>query len=228
MGQSDKSSSTNTVPWKELLAFFGVAIAAYIGYLGIRSQTEIPIQATQTAEARLANQTQSPSLPTVASNETLLVPTDASIGTLTVQSTSVTIVAATQLPTLMPITPTVTSQQIVCVTALRGEGVPAEVQTDSFIYVPVIGSPGMKLILANGVEFLFRNMKSFEVIEVSENPYRVKVTITLHDSETITDYIGSDQAYWEHLEGRTKYGSFSMQLSKVKRVEFRDGGGCQK
>jgi len=53
MGQSGKSSSTNSIPWKELLAFTGVVLAAYFGYLGIRSQIEIPIQATQTAEAKL-------------------------------------------------------------------------------------------------------------------------------------------------------------------------------
>jgi hypothetical protein len=52
MGQNEKTSSS-TFPWKEILAFLGVIIAAYIGYLGIRSQIEIPIQATQTAEAKL-------------------------------------------------------------------------------------------------------------------------------------------------------------------------------
>lgn len=41
------------MPWKELLSFIGIVLAAYIGYLGIRSQIEIPIQATQTAESRL-------------------------------------------------------------------------------------------------------------------------------------------------------------------------------
>jgi hypothetical protein len=53
MGQSDKTSSTSAFPWKEFLAFLGVILAAYIGYLGIRSQIEIPIKATQTAEAKL-------------------------------------------------------------------------------------------------------------------------------------------------------------------------------
>ncbi len=53
MGQNNNPSPTSTFPWKELLAFLGVILAAYIGYLGIRSQIEIPIQATQTAEAKL-------------------------------------------------------------------------------------------------------------------------------------------------------------------------------
>ena len=39
--------------WKELFPFLGVIIVAYFGYLGIRTQTETPIQATQTAEAKL-------------------------------------------------------------------------------------------------------------------------------------------------------------------------------
>lgn len=55
MGQSDKSSSTNTFPWKEILAFLGTVLVAYFGYLGARSQIEIPIHATQTAEAKLTS-----------------------------------------------------------------------------------------------------------------------------------------------------------------------------
>lgn len=49
----DKDEKTNgrSVPWKEILAFLGVVLVAYIGYLGTRSQVEIPIQTTQTAES---------------------------------------------------------------------------------------------------------------------------------------------------------------------------------
>jgi hypothetical protein len=53
MSQSDKTSPAGSFPWKEILVFLGVLITAYFGYLGIRSQIEIPIHATQTAEARL-------------------------------------------------------------------------------------------------------------------------------------------------------------------------------
>lgn len=69
MRQSDKASSTGGFPWKELIVLLGVLITAYFGYLGIRSQIEIPIHATQTAEARLtefanfSNMTQSAILP---------------------------------------------------------------------------------------------------------------------------------------------------------------------
>ena len=69
MSQSDKTSSTGGFPWKEFLVLLGVLITAYFGYLGIRSQIEIPIHATQTAEARLteianfSNMTQSAILP---------------------------------------------------------------------------------------------------------------------------------------------------------------------
>jgi hypothetical protein len=52
MGNKAKKTESN-FPWKELLTFLGIIIAAYIGYLGVRSQIEIPIQATQTAEAKL-------------------------------------------------------------------------------------------------------------------------------------------------------------------------------
>jgi hypothetical protein len=42
-------------PWKEVLGFLTAIFTAYIGYLGLRAQAEIPIQATQTAEAKLPN-----------------------------------------------------------------------------------------------------------------------------------------------------------------------------
>lgn len=62
MSQSDKISSTGGFPWKEILILLGVLITAYFGYLGIRSQIEIPIHATQTAEARLTTLSNLPSI----------------------------------------------------------------------------------------------------------------------------------------------------------------------
>ena len=53
MGNVEPKKSESNFPWKEVLTLLGVIIAAYIGYLGVRSQIEIPIQATQTAEAKL-------------------------------------------------------------------------------------------------------------------------------------------------------------------------------
>lgn len=47
-----KKSSTNRIPWTGILLFLGTVLSAYIGYLSNRSQVEIPIKATQTAEAR--------------------------------------------------------------------------------------------------------------------------------------------------------------------------------
>jgi hypothetical protein len=70
MGQIDKASPTNPLPWKEILAFLGMILAAYIGYLGVRSQVEIPIQATQTAESKLALTAQ-----TSKDNNPILMPT---------------------------------------------------------------------------------------------------------------------------------------------------------
>jgi len=64
MGQSEKSSSKSAIPWKEILSFTGMLLAAYIGYLGIRSQIEIPIRATQTAEAKLTSVAQTAVQPT--------------------------------------------------------------------------------------------------------------------------------------------------------------------
>ncbi len=71
MSQRSKASSKSEFPWKEILSFLGVVLVAYFGYLGIRSQNEIPIQATQTAEARLtqiASQPTNTIEPTVTEN----------------------------------------------------------------------------------------------------------------------------------------------------------------
>ena len=54
MGENKKEPSGKMFPWKEFLTFLGLALTAYFGYLGIRSGIEIPIHATQTAEAILA------------------------------------------------------------------------------------------------------------------------------------------------------------------------------
>ena len=64
MGRRKETPSTNPNPLKDFLPFFGIVLAAYIGYLGIRSQTEIPIRATQTAEAGLTLAAQSTAQPT--------------------------------------------------------------------------------------------------------------------------------------------------------------------
>lgn len=79
--------------------------------------------------------------------------------------------------------------------------------------------------MANGEEILFSSMKSFEVIQVSEDYDVVTVTITLLNGDTITDDVR--QAYSNRLEGKTKRGSFSIRLPEVKRVEFREQGDCQ-
>ena len=61
MGQNDKSPSY-AFPWKEILGVISVVLVAYIGYLGIRSQIEIPIQATQTAQANITTIIASPTI----------------------------------------------------------------------------------------------------------------------------------------------------------------------
>jgi len=54
MGENEKTPSARAFPWREFLTFLGLVLTAYLGYLGIRSGIEIPIQATQTVEAKLA------------------------------------------------------------------------------------------------------------------------------------------------------------------------------
>ena len=56
MSQNEKPP-TNTFPWATVLTLLGVVLAAsitaYVNHLNTRSQIEIPIQYTQTAEAKL-------------------------------------------------------------------------------------------------------------------------------------------------------------------------------
>lgn len=90
MGQHTNTPSSS-FPWKELLTLLGVVITAYIGYLGIRSQTELPIQATITAEARKTTVPQIISTtPSGNSNET--------IPTLTVTNTFIPTSTYTDTP----------------------------------------------------------------------------------------------------------------------------------
>ena len=87
MGQRKQTSSTTSFPWKEFLTFLGAVLVAYFGYLGIRSQIEIPIKATQTAEAR----------------STLVAQSTVQITPVTVTSTSVPVDTLSPAPPLTPI-----------------------------------------------------------------------------------------------------------------------------
>jgi hypothetical protein len=52
MEQNEKPSQVSLSVWQMLFTFAGTVIVAYLGYLGVRTQIETPIHATQTAEAR--------------------------------------------------------------------------------------------------------------------------------------------------------------------------------
>jgi hypothetical protein len=49
--EKDNRPDGRSFPWGILLGFLGTVLVAYLGYLGTRSQFELPIQATQTAAA---------------------------------------------------------------------------------------------------------------------------------------------------------------------------------
>ena len=113
MGQSEKNSAASVFSWKDVFPFLGALIAAYIGYLGIRSQIEIPIQATQTAEARLTEVSGIFSMTqfAIAPSETLLPSptyTETSTPTFTPTITSSPTLPPSQTPTKAPTaTPTI-------------------------------------------------------------------------------------------------------------------------
>jgi hypothetical protein len=143
-------------------------------------------------------------------------------------STSATIVQPTPTPIIdIPLTLTAAPLFVACITSRTGTGAPAEVQADSLMFNRLSGPyPAPKLPLADGAEILFSNMRSLEVIEVSENPFRVRVTIALLNGKTVTDDVRDADSYWDRLTGIANYGSFSIDLSDVWRVEFQQGG-CQ-
>lgn len=81
-----------------LLGLVGIGITAYFGYLGIQMQIKIPIEATQTAEAK-ATLVANSDTPTVAStNTSTLEPTDTPALTATPSATSTP--EPTQTPTI--------------------------------------------------------------------------------------------------------------------------------
>ncbi len=146
-----------------------------------------------------------------------------------VQTRAVSPIAGVETPTSIPLTAgvlTSTSHAVACVTSQKSE-VQAEVQSDTFTFTSVtLGAPGPKLPLANGQDILFDTMSAFEVVNISDPPYRLTVTITLLNGDTITDNVPVFNKVDGRLVGQGKYGPFSILLSDVKRVEFREGD-CQ-
>lgn len=96
------AQSTNSLPWKEFLGFSAIIIAAYIAYLGNRAQAEIPIQATQTAEARSTSYAQTKESPAATINPALSIMV-IETPTMTVGETPTIIATQTAEPTLMPL-----------------------------------------------------------------------------------------------------------------------------
>lgn len=161
---------------------------------------------------------------TVAPNTTPS-PVSASPFAATVQPTSEHSIHATATQSSIPLSQglaTASPQFVACVTSQSGAGATAEVQADSLIS-SITNKP--KLPLVNGEEIPFSDMKSIEIIQVSEDyPIRVRAKITLLNGDIVTE----DARYpMDDLRGTAKYGSFSISLYEMKRVEFREQGGCQ-
>ncbi len=72
MSDSGKPSPSASIPWKEIFGALATIAVAYFGYLGIRSQIDIPIHATETAEAKVAPPTAT--LITTASSTVTQIP----------------------------------------------------------------------------------------------------------------------------------------------------------
>jgi hypothetical protein len=145
---------------------------------------------------------------------TIIQPTSAN---LIPQPTSANIIPLAETPTSRPLTQgaiTAAPQAVACVTSQTGSGVPAEVHD--------FGEGG--LVLTNGVNIPFSNMKSFEVFRKPANS-DYWVTITLSDGDIVTEQLDTGRSLF--FQGTTKYGDFSIWLIYVKRVEFREQGGCQ-
>jgi|RhiMetdeSRZDD1v2_1073273.scaffolds.fasta_scaffold143965_2 hypothetical protein len=163
---------------------------------------------TPTAIDTILPNATSPSPANTSANTTIIQPTSANVIPPAKTSTSIS-------PALKP--PTVASappRPIACVTSQSGSGVPVEVHD--------FGEGG--LVLTNGVKIPFSSMKSFEVFRkpTSSSDW---VTITLSDNDIVTEELDTGRSLL--FQGTTKYGDFSIFLFDVKRVEFREQGGCQ-
>jgi hypothetical protein len=95
MGNDGKPSAWASIPWKEILGTLATIAVGYFGYLGVRSQIDIPIHATETAEAKVTPPTAT--LP-IAASSTPVSPTS----TAFVTTTPVPTVSPTPLPTVSP------------------------------------------------------------------------------------------------------------------------------
>lgn len=164
------------------------------------------------------------SLDPVAPTTTAL-PVSTNLSAAIVQPTSVNVVHFTEAPISIPPAQAVTitsPQPVACVTSRTGTGSTAEVQADSLISF-ITNKP--KLSLVNGEEIPFSDMRSIEMIQAPEDySTRVRAKIILLNGDTVTE----DARYpSDDLRGMAKYGSFSISLYEVKRIEFREQGGCQ-
>jgi hypothetical protein len=156
---------------------------------------------------------------TVAPNMAPSPPTSPSMMAPIVQPTSVNLIPLVETPTSIPPTKGVATappQPIACITSQTGSGVPVEVQADTLTFGADDG-----LLLASGELIPFHSMQSFEAQEYSRG---AMVTITLLNGEMVKNDV---KFYFLYLSGTAKHGSFSIPLTDVKRVEFREQGGCQ-
>ena len=148
-----------------------------------------------------------------------------------VNPSSLNVIQPAETPTSIPPSQaltTVSPQPVACVSSRTGTGATAEVQADSLMFNRLSGPyPAPNLPLASGEEILFSNMSILEVTQVVQNPFRVRLTITLLNGEMVTDDVRDADSYWDRFAGTAKYGSFSIRLYEVKRVDFREQGGCQ-
>jgi carbohydrate binding protein with CBM4/9 domain len=94
-----ENDKTNTVPWKEILGLISAVLVACLTYLGIRSQIEIPIQATETADARLTQ------LATGTAYQTSSIPTETAVSATPVSAPTYS-PSPTVRPSSTPVLPT--------------------------------------------------------------------------------------------------------------------------
>ena len=75
-----------------------------------------------------------------------------------------------------------------------------------------------ELGLQSGQSVPFGKMKAIDVVTLSENHARVR--ITLQDGRVVEGSIGADSSIFNFI-GENDLGRFELPASKVKRIEFR-------
>jgi len=184
------------------------ALNAYFSSQAAQAPLLIPIQATQTAEARVMTQTAKdnftpyPVTPTILAHPPPSPTYTISALTPTQKVTSCTPAPIAELP----------PQSIAIVEPLEGTKPRVAVSTLRYEYLTGLN-------LASGIFVAFKDMMSFELLNPNfYESFDADVIITFLDCRIHNDKIKSESG--SYLTGETEIGEMKLHILDVKRVDF--------